>query len=351
MTEINSKIAILKEELHKISKKDISLMEVCGTHTMSIAKYAIKSMLPENINIVSGPGCPVCVTSAGDIKAALDLAKRNNVIIATFGDMLKVPSQNDSLQNYSNVEVVYSPLDALKLAKNNINKEIVFLGIGFETTTPLIASTIKAAKSQNIKNFSVISMHKTVPVALQVILGAEDNKIDGLILPGHVSAITGRKYFDFMKEFNVSGVIAGFDPLPVMECIFMLTKYINDGSVEVTNNYPAIVTEDGNKFAQKATDEVFETSSASWRGIGIIPDSGLSIRQEYSEFDAIKRFNIEVQEIDDAPGCICGSILMGKNRPHECKYFGKKCTPSNPVGPCMVSSEGTCAAYFKYKPL
>ncbi len=350
-TETTQKIKILQKELKKISKKDISLMEVCGTHTMSIARSAIKSLLPDNINIISGPGCPVCVTSAGDIQAAIDIAKKENTIIATFGDMLKVPSNNDSLQNYQNVEIVYSPLEALQMADNNKNKEVIFLGIGFETTTPLIAATIKAAKTANVKNFSVISMHKTVPVALQVILGAEDNKIDGLILPGHVSAITGRKYFDFIKDYKTNGVIAGFEPLQVLECIFLLTKNINEEKVEVHNNYPKLVTEDGNDVALKTMYEIFEPATSNWRGIGNIPESGLAIKNEYREFDAIKKFSIKIQDIDDAPGCLCGAILMGKKRPHECGYFGNKCTPANPVGPCMVSSEGTCAAYYKYQPL
>lgn len=348
MSEIKEKINYIKDKIFEISKKEISIMEVCGTHTMSLARYAVRSMLPENINIISGPGCPVCVTAAGDIQMALDLTKRDDFIVATFGDMLKVPSKGETLENCPNVRVIYSPMDALTLAEENPEKNIVFLGIGFETTTPLIASTILSAKEKNLKNFTVLSMHKTVPIAMQAILGDKDNKINGLILPGHVSAITGRSYFDFIREFNVSGVVSGFEALDVMEAIYLLTKYANENSCEVTNNYTRYVKEEGNKNAMNILYQVFEDSDSNWRGIGVIPKSGLSIRDEYKEFDAKKRFCLLDVEIEDAPGCICGAILMGKKKPFNCGHFGKGCTPANPVGPCMVSSEGTCAAYYKY---
>lgn len=342
------KIKILSREIKCISKKTINIMEVCGTHTMSIARHGIRSLLAENINIISGPGCPVCVTSAGDIHLAIELATRDNFIVATFGDMLKVPSQGKILQGRKNVAMVYSPLEAIKIANENPHKEVVFLGIGFETTAPLIAATIKVAKSSGVKNFSVLSMHKTVPVALEVILSAPGTAIEGLLLPGHVSAITGRRYFDFLKQYKVASVISGFAALEMMESIYLLTSCLNDDRFEVTNNLTRIVSESGNVRAQEILQEVFEESDADWRGIGIIAKSGLAIREQFAQFDAAKKFALHAPTISEAPGCLCGNILMGKNKPNQCKHFAETCTPANPIGPCMVSSEGTCAAYYKY---
>ena len=348
MFDTKDKIHILKEKIDEIGKTNLSFMEVCGTHTMSVAKHAIKSMLPETINIVSGPGCPVCVTSAADIETALNLARQEDKIICTFGDMIKVPSKKDALQNYKNVEIVYSPLDALTYAGKYPDKEVVMLGIGFETTTPLISATIKTAKDEEIDNFSVISMHKTVPEALKAILAGKDISLNGLILPGHVSAITGRTYFDFIKEYETNGVIAGFEALDLLECIYLLSKNIEEGRVEVVNNYQSVVSEKGNKVAMNILYEVFENCDADWRGIGTIPMSGLKIRDEFEKFDAKKRFDIEAEKIDEPEACKCGEILMARARPNNCTLFGKACTPADPVGPCMVSSEGTCAAYYTY---
>lgn len=349
MIEVKEKIALLKKELENISHAEMTIMEVCGTHTMSLAKHAIRSMLPNFIRVISGPGCPVCVTSAGDIQMAIDLAKNENFIVCSFGDMLKVPSQGDTLSHYKNVQIVYSPLDALETAMKNREKQVVLLGIGFETTAPLIAATILSAHKAKLKNFSVLAMHKTVPEALKIICSDKASNIKGLILPGHVSSITGRKYFDFIKDFGVSGVIAGFDPLDIMECLYLLVKYKNNNEVHVTNNYPKVVSEEGNKKALETLNEVYEVCDSDWRGIGTIPHSGLKIRENYSHLCALKKHQLEPKVIDDAPGCLCGSILLGKNTPFDCGYFAKKCTPVNPIGPCMVSSEGTCSAYYKYK--
>ena len=344
-----NKIEKIREELLNISQKDVCIMEVCGTHTMSIARFGIKSMLPKNIRIISGPGCPVCVTPSGEIKTAIDLARDSKFIIATFGDMLKVPSDNDFLQNYKNVKVIYSPLDSLKLAKDHPDKEVVLLGIGFETTSPLIGSTIKIAEQSGINNFSVLCMHKTIPVAIDLILGSDHKKnIGGLILPGHVSVITGRKYFDFMKKHEISGVVCGFEALNIMETVYMLVKLHNTGASEVINNYKAVVTEEGNRTALNIMNDVFEPSDSSWRGIGMIKNSGLKIRDKYKRYDAVKKFDLTIKDISEPKGCLCGQILMSKAFPHDCKHFGKSCTPSNPIGPCMVSSEGTCAAVYKY---
>ncbi|MBF0298556.1 MAG: hydrogenase formation protein HypD [Oligoflexia bacterium] len=342
------KIALIKRNLEKISKTSISIMEVCGTHTMSIAKFGIRSLLPPTINIISGPGCPVCVTSATDIKTAIDMAKMKDVIVATFGDMLKIPSQGDSLQNYSNVKIVYSPLDALTLAQKNKDKHIIFLGIGFETTTPLIAATILNAHKMSLTNFSVLSMHKLVPPALTAILKNPEHNLHAFILPGHVSVITGSRYFNFLKEFKINGVISGFDDLEIMESIYIMVHDFENGIFDIKNNYSNVVSEDGNQKAFKTIFDVFEIDDSEWRGIGIIPGSGLKIKGEFANFDAIKRFDYKKITIDEAPGCICGNILLGKAKPTECNFFEKHCTPSTPIGPCMVSSEGTCAAYFKY---
>ncbi|MCK5071955.1 MAG: hydrogenase formation protein HypD [Bacteriovoracaceae bacterium] len=349
MNDTVKKIRILKDKIKEISQKDISIMEVCGTHTMSVARFAIKSLLPDNINVISGPGCPVCVTSGTDIETALTMARDESKIVCTFGDMIKVPSQGDNLGNYKNVKIVYSPLDSLKIAKDNPDKEVVMLGIGFETTAPLIACAIKAAKQMALPNFSVISMHKTVPIAMGAILSDKDAKIDALILPGHVSAITGRKYFDFIKDYETSGVISGFEALDIMECIYLLVDLYNNEKLDVINNYSRIVSEHGNKLAMDTMYDVFETCDSGWRGIGTIPDSGLEIKDEYAAFNARKKFGINVSEVLDPPGCRCGEILMAKAKPSDCGLFGKNCTPANPVGPCMVSSEGTCAAFYKYQ--
>lgn len=349
MKNSKEKIDKIKKELFKISKKEISIMEVCGTHTMSLAHNAIRSLLPPNIDIISGPGCPVCVTPTGQIQLAIQLSKQDDFIITTFGDMLKVPGKKESLQDKKSVRIVYSPLESLKIARMNPDKNVVFLGIGFETTAPLVAATILEAHKNNISNFTVLPMNKTVPEALKAIISVPKNKIEGLILPGHVSAITGRKYFDFIKDYHVSGVIAGFEAQDIMECIFLLTKYINQETTEITNNYPRVVGEEGNLRAQEIMKSVFDICDSEWRGIGPIPLSGLSIKREYQDYDTIKRFSLKEEKLEDPPGCLCGSILMGKNRPNDCRHFGKSCTPSYPIGPCMVSSEGTCAAWYKYK--
>jgi len=315
---------------------------------MSIARSGIRSMLSKNVNIISGPGCPVCVTPSSDINSVLELVKRHDVIIATFGDMVRVPSGGDSLQNYKNVKIVYNPLESLTLAKSNRDKEIVFIGVGFETTTPLIASVIKKAKADGIKNFSVLCMHKTVPAAIKAILDDKTSKIDGLILPGHVSAVTGSKYFDFIKSYKVTAAITGFEAKEILGSISIMVDNIEAEKHSVINNYRSVVTENGNTVAMKTMYDIFKDTDSDWRGIGNIKLSGLRIRREYEEFDSLKRFNIKQKNIKEAKGCLCGNILMGKNDPVDCGHYGKTCTPSNPIGPCMVSSEGTCAAFYKY---
>jgi hydrogenase expression/formation protein HypD len=345
---VKEKIQYIRDKITVPEGTTMNLMEVCGTHTMSIAANGIRSLLPEGIRLISGPGCPVCVTSQDDIESALVLARKDNVLITTFGDMIRVPSEKDRLENYRNVHIVYSPMESLKLATENPDKEIVFIGVGFETTAPLIASTIIEAEKKHIQNFSTLCLHKTVPAALELILSSEDSNIDGLILPGHVSAVTGTKYYEFLKPLKTPGVITGFDALNIMECIYLLSKMIGESSGEVLNNYQSVVTEQGNIEAMKILEEVFEPVDARWRGIGVIKGSGLKIRETFSTYDAQLKFNIETVHIEEPKGCLCGNILLGQSTPDQCRHFGKSCTPTDPVGPCMVSSEGTCAAWYKY---
>lgn len=348
MNEIRSRIQLIRDRISIPEGREFKLMEVCGTHTMSIAANGIRSLLPDGIKLISGPGCPVCVTSQGDIETALVLARKDNVLITTFGDMIRVPSGKDRLENYKNVHIVYSPMESLDLARENPDKEVVFIGVGFETTAPLIASTIVEAEKSKIENFSTLCLHKTIPIALELILSSEDSHIDGLILPGHVSAVTGTEYYEFLKKTETPGVITGFDALNIMECIYLLSKMITDSNFDTLNNYQSVVSEKGNREAMTLLEQVFEPVDSHWRGIGIIPDSGLKIRERFNRFDALSKFPMTPIDIEEPKGCLCGSILMGKVTPGECSHFGKSCTPSQPVGPCMVSSEGTCAAWYKY---
>ena len=341
--------------INEMDIKPIKIMEICGTHTMSIAKSGIKSLIKDKVKLISGPGCPVCVTPADRMDKILELARKSNVIIATYGDMLKVPGTRygESLERLkamgSAVEIVYSVMDAIEIAKNNPEKEVVFLGIGFETTTPASAIAMEVATSENIENFSIFSMHKLCEPILRALIGMEDFKIDGLICPGHVSIILGEKGFEFLKaEFGIPSVIAGFEGGDIVTAIYKLAEMARDHKSEYVNEYKRIVTYEGNEIAWNMVKRYFEPADDLWRGIGMIPQSGLKIRDEYSKFDAVKKFNIELRQDEAATTCKCGEIIKGKQEPRECPLFGKTCTPENPVGPCMVSSEGACAAYYKY---
>jgi len=348
MHELKNKIAPVLKEIESITPDKFTLMEVCGTHTMNIARFGLRSLLPKSIRIVSGPGCPVCVTSSKDIKTAIEICKLPNAIVATFGDMLRVPCDGDSLQNYKNVKVIYSPMEALSMAKAETNKEVVLLAVGFETTAPLTAAVIKEAEKRKLKNFSVLCMHKTVPQALELIMRSNNVKINGFLLPGHVSAITGSKYFDFISEFKFCGVVAGFEPLNIVTSINELIKNSVNSKYGVFNNYRSVVSNEGNLLAQSMVKEVYDVSDSLWRGIGSIKNSGLKLNSLYSKYDVLKRFDLNVADIKDPKDCRCGDILKGEAQPFDCVYYGKACTPSNPIGPCMVSSEGTCAAFYKY---
>lgn len=342
--------------LHSIEKwapEGATLMEVCGTHTVSIARNGLRDMMPAGTRLASGPGCPVCVTSNKDIDTVIALARVPGVTIATFGDMTRVPGSTSSLLKEQaagrNVSIVYSPLDALKLAQENPDQQIVFVGVGFETTTPLVAMAIKRAKALGLANFSVFVAHKNMPNALEVIVSDPSLKIDALILPGHVSTIIGMEPYRFLAEkYGIPGVITGFEPVDVLEGIAMIMRQLHEGRAEIENAYLRGVQPQGNPVAVAAINEVFETVDATWRGLGLIPGSGYAIREEYAQFDAFRRFEPEVEPTQEPKGCRCGDVLRGAMTPAECPLFRRVCTPENPVGPCMVSSEGSCAAYFRY---
>ena len=344
----------LVQAIGELAPESATLMEVCGTHTVAIARNGIRGLMPEGVRLASGPGCPVCVTSNHDIDKVIALARVPEVTIATFGDMTRVPGSTSSLLAEQaagrSVEIVYSPLDALKLAADNPNRQIVFVGVGFETTTPLVAIAIKRAKEAGLKNFSVYGAHKNMPGALDVIVADPQLKVSALILPGHVSTIIGAKPYRFLAEkYGIPGVITGFEPVDVLQGIAMLMRQLHEGRAEIEIAYARGVMPEGNPVALAAIDEVFETCSATWRGLGEIPGSGYRIREEFAEFDAMRRFQPEVEPVREHAGCRCGDVLRGIMAPSDCPLFRKVCTPENPVGPCMVSSEGSCAAYFRYR--
>ena len=343
----------LIDSIGSLAPEQATLMEVCGTHTVAIARNGIRNLMPEGIRLASGPGCPVCVTSNRDIDTVIALARVENVTIATFGDMTRVPGSTSSLLKEQaagrSIQIVYSPLDALNLAQDCPDREIVFVGVGFETTTPLVAMSIKRAKAMGLKNFSVFAAHKNMPGALETIVNDPELKVDALILPGHVSTIIGMEPYRFLAEkYGITGVITGLVPVDVLQGIAMIMRQLHEGRAEIEIAYARGVMAEGNPTAMAAIDEVFETCPAIWRGLGEIPDSGYRIRPEYREFDAVLRFDPEIEPTQDPKGCRCGDVLRGIMAPNECPLFRKVCSPENPVGPCMVSSEGSCAAYYRY---
>ena len=327
-----------------------NLMEVCGTHTMAIFRFGLRDILPDGIRLLSGPGCPVCVTPNAFLDKAIALTNMPGVILATFGDMFRVPGSYSSLEKEkakgASIKTVYSSMDALEMAKKNADKEVVFLGVGFETTAPTVAASILAARKDNVRNYSVLCGHKTMPEALETLV--RDNRADlsGFILPGHVSAIIGSRPYEFLsKKYGKRCVIAGFEPLDILQAILMLVRQ-KYPTVEI--QYARVIEKNGNPLARKAMDKVFEKVSSEWRGIGAIANSGLKIKKAFSRFDAESKFDIEVRPSKENSSCVCGDVLKGVKTPLDCKLFGKACTYDNPVGACMVSSEGACAAYYKY---
>jgi len=337
--------------------RTVKLMEVCGSHTYAIGRYGLKKLLPENIRLISGPGCPVCVTSVSDVDRALYLAGRADVIFATFGDMMRVPgSRGRSLQKLraegADIRVISSASQAADFAMQARGKAVILMGIGFETTAPTVASAVLGWRRKNLENIYLFSVHKLVPPALKALI--EDTepgpelKIDGFICPGHVSTITGTAAYSVITEAGRAAAITGFEPSDILQGILMILKQIAAGRPGVEIQYSRGVSENGNTRARQVMDSVFRPADAEWRGLGIIPGSGLVLRDEYSVFDAGAHFGIPPLKSTEPPGCSCGEILRGVHEPADCPLFKKTCTPSSPVGPCMVSSEGTCAAHYKY---
>lgn len=346
-------ILSVSEELKNISTKEITLMEVCGGHTMAIHRFGLHSLLPPTIRLLSGPGCPVCVSSHHFLDTAIAYSKIPGAIITTYGDLIRVPGSVTSLEkekaNGNDIRIIYSILEALEIAKNNPGRAVFFLGIGFETTAPATAAAIVQAKKDNIENFFVLSAHKVMPPVMKALVD-EGVKIDGFIAPGHVTAITGTAiYNDLVSSYRLGVVVAGFEPVDLMLSILMLVRQFESGSPKVEIQYQRVVHGEGNKIAQTYLSQVFELKDDRWRGLGIIPKSGLRIREDFSDFDAEIKYPLTVPVPSDPKGCICGSILRGMKTPNDCNLFSTTCTPSDPVGACMVSDEGTCSTYYKYR--
>ena len=342
----------LIQRIQESSSRPIQLMEVCGTHTVSIFRYGIRGILPEHIKLISGPGCPVCVTPNRDIDLAIALSRQKDTMIVTFGDMMRVPGSTSSLQKEKaegrDIRIVYSSLEALKIAKGHPEKRAVFLAIGFETTSPTIAVAILRTKEEMLHNLFFLNSQKRVPPALNALLQSRQVKIDGFILPGHVSTIIGTSPYQFIaKEFGRPAVITGFEPLDILQGILMLVKQIEENRPGVEIQYRRVVHEEGNPIALSKIDEVFKRDKAQWRGIGWIEESGYLFKESFQEMDA-RNFDVQVEPSREHPECLCGEVLQGIKTPLECRLFKKVCHPENPVGPCMVSIEGTCFTYFKF---
>jgi len=344
----------LLERLNASITRPLRFMEVCGTHTVAIFQSGLRTLLPKEITHLSGPGCPVCVTHDAEIALFLNLAGKDGVIIATFGDLLRVPGPDKRSLKHAQaagarVEVVYSSLDALALAGNTPDATVVFLGIGFETTAPTVAAALQMARREGLKNFTVLCLHKLVPPALRHLLSDADCAVDAFLLPGHVSTILGIAPYRFLaEEFQRPGIVAGFDPADMLLAFCLMAEQRAANRYEVVNAYRRAVADDGNPKARAVLEEVFRPCDALWRGIGRIPQSGLMPAPEYEDMDACARFGLSVPDVVPIPGCRCGEVLSGKMAPPECPLFGGACTPAQPVGPCMVSTEGSCAAYYKY---
>lgn len=332
--------------------QEMVLMEVCGTHTMNIARFGLRELLPKSIRLISGPGCPVCVTPQRMMDHAIALSRKEDVILAIFGDMFKVPGSSSSLEKErsrgADVRVVASTLDALRLAQKYPQKKVVFVGVGFETTAPTVAVSILEAHRLGITNYFVLSAHKVMPPALRALSSGKE-KPDGYILPGHVTTIIGTSFYqELVQEYGVACAVAGFEPVDILEGILMLVKQICASIPKVEIAYRRAIHLEGNPIALRILQSVFEPCDSEWRGLGMIPESGLKIREAFLMHDAEKQIPVEIEETREPQGCLCGAVLKGKTLPQECPFFGTQCTPENPVGACMVSSEGTCAAYFRY---
>ncbi len=342
--------AVIKTEADPA--KIYTLMEVCGTHTMSVARTGLRTLLPDNIRLLSGPGCPVCVTGVGFVDAAVAYARRPDTIVCTFGDLVKVPGSSSSLATErarsADLRVLYSPAETIPIAKENPDKLVVFLGIGFETTTPTVAALADTLVREGIGNVALLSAHKTMPRALRALCSGEV-KLNGFLLPGHVSVITGLSIYRFVpEEFGLACAVTGFEAADILEGILALVRQVNAGEPKVENAYPRAVNEDGNPKARALVDRYYQPCDADWRGLGVIGGSGLELREEYVFLDALKAHTVEVEESKEPAGCRCGDVLRGVIHPTDCPLFKNPCNPGEPVGACMVSSEGACAAAYRY---
>ena len=347
MDSVNNELSP-KQILQSYSGRKLRIMEVCGTHTHEIFRLGIRKLLPESIDLISGPGCPVCVTPVGYIDEACYLALEKNCIICTFGDLIRVPGTEMSLAGAraqgAVIKTVYSPLDAVEFAKGNPDKQVVFLAVGFETTTPSACLAVEKAKASGLENFSILCANKTMPNAYQALKGSAD----AFLFPGHVNAITGNATCKALCEQGVSGVVAGFTAKELMTALAVTVKLLEKGEPFFVNCYPRVVKDEGSPAAQKLMDKVMQPCDSEWRGLGVIKMSGMTLRDEYADYDARKKYDMPEIKGKPNPACRCGDVLQGKCKPSDCKVFGKVCTPQHPVGACMVSGEGACSAYYQY---
>jgi hydrogenase expression/formation protein HypD len=344
----------LLARIEGLSTRPVRLMEFCGGHTHAVMRYGLRSLLPAQVDLRSGPGCPVCVTANADLDRAIALAQVPDLILTTFGDMIRVPGSSQTLQDAkaagADVRIVYSTLDALQIARDNPARPIVFLGVGFETTAPTVAAALVQAEAEGLENFSVLSLHKLTPPATRAILDAGELALDGIIGPGHVTTIIGADAWRFLPEaYGVPVAIAGFEPLDILRAVADLVEMAEAGRPAVSNSYARSVTPAGNRHAVAVMDRAFAPAGADWRGMGPVPASGLAIRPAFARFDAAQRFDVDPGPTREHKGCLCGDVLRGTVNPPQCPLFGRACTPARPIGPCMVSAEGACAAYYQFR--
>ena len=342
-------------DLLKYSERKIRMMEVCGGHTHTIFKYGLEQLLPKEIELIHGPGCPVCVLPINKVDECVELAEEKQVILTTFGDAIRVPGSKKSLLQAkaegADIRIVYSPMDALDIAVKNPGKDVVFFALGFETTMPSTALTVQEAKKQEVLNFSILCNHITIPQTLKALLDTDNLNLDAFIGPGHVNMIIGTEVYGFIvNQYKKPIVVSGFEPLDILQSISMLIKQLLENRCEIENQYKRVVSKKGNIIAQEAINNVYQIKEYSeWRGLGLIPESGVMLRNKYELYDAEKKYDLKTVNTPDPEKCQCGEVLQGFIKPYECKLFGKECTPHNPIGALMVSSEGSCAAYYNYK--
>jgi hydrogenase expression/formation protein HypD len=354
-SEVRARAERAYEQIADLVRQPVALMEVCGTHTMAISRFGIRARIPRDLKLLSGPGCPVCVTPTSAIDQLIAMSREPAVVVATFGDMMRVPGSESSLERERaaghDIRIVYSPLDAMQLAERITDKVVVFMGVGFETTSPTVAATLVRAADRNLQNFCVLPAFKVVPPAMAALLAPGGARIDGFICPGHVSSIIGTApYEPLASQYNTPCVVTGFEALDVLDGVIMLLEQRKADKPQVQVQYRRAVPREGNPAAMALLGRVFRPCDAMWRGIGVIPGTGLDLSEEFSSFDARRRIPIQAApESPDLPaGCDCGEVMRGLRTPPECRLFGKGCTPWRPVGPCMVSTEGACAAYYRY---